>query len=202
VSRRTWGVWLRTKSGKFRRSTQKSAPDGKYGPEKSKRILNWHRRQGRKAGRRPDPMPDMYGAAPGTRGPAPGFVWGEVHSKDGVSIPTSMRHAAVRQAEALNQLRGHIRRALGTHRVIIHVTSWYRSPAHNAAVGGARNSQHMLGIATDITVSWVSESGRVQRLTPTSVAAYAELVDAYKHGGVGVYPSFTHLDVRGYRSRW
>ena len=34
----------------------------------------------------------------------------------------------------------------------IHVTSGYRSPAVNKAVGGARNSQHMLGEAADITV--------------------------------------------------
>lgn len=31
------------------------------------------------------------------------------------------------------------------------VSSGYRSPAVNAAVGGARNSQHMLGCAADIT---------------------------------------------------
>ena len=35
----------------------------------------------------------------------------------------------------------------------IHVTSGYRSPAVNKAVGGARNSQHMLGEAADITVN-------------------------------------------------
>lgn len=32
----------------------------------------------------------------------------------------------------------------------IHVTSGYRSPALNAAIGGAKNSQHMLGQAADI----------------------------------------------------
>ncbi len=35
----------------------------------------------------------------------------------------------------------------------IHVTSGYRSPAVNKAVGGARNSQHLLGEAADITVN-------------------------------------------------
>ena len=33
----------------------------------------------------------------------------------------------------------------------IHVTSGYRSPAVNKAVGGVRNSQHILGEAADIT---------------------------------------------------
>ena len=34
----------------------------------------------------------------------------------------------------------------------IHINSGYRSPAVNRAVGGAHNSQHMLGEAADITV--------------------------------------------------
>ena len=34
----------------------------------------------------------------------------------------------------------------------IHVSSGYRSPSVNKAVGGARNSQHTLGEAADITV--------------------------------------------------
>ena len=33
------------------------------------------------------------------------------------------------------------------------VTSGIRCPAHNAAIGGAKNSKHMLGMAADIIVS-------------------------------------------------
>lgn len=40
-----------------------------------------------------------------------------------------------------------VRAILGNHPLI--VSSWYRSPALNAAVGGARNSDHMLGAAVD-----------------------------------------------------
>lgn len=32
----------------------------------------------------------------------------------------------------------------------IEITSWFRSPALNAAIGGSRTSQHMLGTAADI----------------------------------------------------
>lgn len=34
----------------------------------------------------------------------------------------------------------------------VHITSGYRSPLLNAVVGGARNSQHVLGLAADFVV--------------------------------------------------
>ena len=46
----------------------------------------------------------------------------------------------------------------------VHITSGYRTAAHNAAVGGSKSSQHLLGRAADF---WVED-------TPVaSVAAYA-----------------------------
>lgn len=33
------------------------------------------------------------------------------------------------------------------------VTSWYRSPLHNAAVGGSKTSQHLTASAVDVSVS-------------------------------------------------
>ena len=51
-----------------------------------------------------------------------------------------------RLAQALEKLRA----ALG-HKPIV-VTSGYRSPALNAAIGGSRTSRHMLGLAADFIV--------------------------------------------------
>lgn len=70
----------------------------------------------------------------------------------------------------------------------IKVTSWYRCPAHNAAIGGATNSMHKKGTATDIQVSGMS---------PNEVQDACEKFD-----GLGRYDTFTHIDSRGTSARW
>ena len=71
------------------------------------------------------------------------------------------------------------------------ITSAYRTPSRNKEVGGTTYSQHLYGKAADIKISGVS---------PKKVADYAEtLLD---NGGIGIYNTFTHIDVRDTRSRW
>ena len=72
------------------------------------------------------------------------------------------------------------------------ITSGYRTEIHNAKVGGAKKSTHMMGIAADIVVQGVS---------PNDVAAYAELLMPDK-GGIGLYRTFVHIDVRHQKTRW
>ena len=96
---------------------------------------------------------------------------------------------------ALQCIREHFGKA-------VHITSGYRTAAHNAAVGGAKTSQHLQGRAADF---WVED-------TPVStVAAYAESLLPH-HGGVGRYPKdkqhptrktgWVHIDTRAAKSRW
>lgn len=89
-----------------------------------------------------------------------------------------------------------VRAALGGSPV--RVTSGYRSAGYNAAIGGARASQHMRGRAADIKVSGFSAAEIHDRI----LALYRE--QAILIGGLGSYPTFTHLDVReGARlARW
>jgi uncharacterized protein YcbK (DUF882 family) len=72
------------------------------------------------------------------------------------------------------------------------ITSAYRTPTKNKAVGGETYSQHLYGKAADIKVSGV---------TPKKVAAYANTILPNK-GGIGTYKSFVHVDVRATKSRW
>lgn len=72
------------------------------------------------------------------------------------------------------------------------INSAYRTETYNKKIGGAAHSQHVLGTAADIVISGVS---------PLAVAQYAEYLQP-KSGGIGVYTSFTHVDVRANRSRW
>lgn len=68
----------------------------------------------------------------------------------------------------------------------VRINSAYRTPAHNAKVGGSSNSYHVKGQAADIVISGVS---------PLKVAMYAESIGCH---GVIYYPvkKFTHVDTR------
>lgn len=72
------------------------------------------------------------------------------------------------------------------------ITSAYRTVARNNAIKGAKFSQHLYGNAADI---------KVHGTTPKTVSEYAEKLMPNK-GGIGTYSTFTHIDVRGIKSRW
>ena len=114
-----------------------------------------------------------------------------------------MRLRFAKQARALNKLRKRIRKAYGVRSqdVQIVVNSWYRSPAYNVDIGGARWSQHVDGRATDVRV-YV----RSLQIHPSVVADFAESVRIFREGGIGWYDAdhgwVTHLDHRAGRARW
>jgi uncharacterized protein YcbK (DUF882 family) len=85
----------------------------------------------------------------------------------------------------LQKIRTHFGKA-------VTITSAYRTPGRNKAVGGETYSQHLYGKAADI---------KVKGVTPQKVAAYAEKLLPAK-GGIGTYNTFTHVDVRSTKARW
>lgn len=74
------------------------------------------------------------------------------------------------------------------------VTSGYRTPEHNAAVGGATGSYHVKGRAADIVISGI---------TPIETAKYAEHKGVQ---GIGLYDyasgGFVHVDTRPDKYFW
>ena len=119
---------------------------------------------------------------------APDFKVRELRCRDGSDT--------VMVDEALMLLLQCIREHFGK---AVTITSGYRTPAHNAAVGGSKSSQHLLGRAADIQVAGTSVE---------DVATYAEsLMPGW--GGVGRYPvkvgrttGWVHIDTRPNKSRW
>ena len=72
------------------------------------------------------------------------------------------------------------------------INSANRCETHNAKEKGSKNSQHLKGMAADIRINGVS---------PNSVATY--LLNKYPDKyGIGMYNTFTHIDVRANKSRW
>lgn len=65
------------------------------------------------------------------------------------------------------------------------ITSGYRTAAYNKRCGGISTSHHLTGKAADI---------KVTGMTPLQVALAADKVGLK---GIGVYPTFTHVDVCG-----
>ena len=73
------------------------------------------------------------------------------------------------------------------------VTSGYRTVSYNAGLkNSSKKSQHCNGLAADI---------KVEGHTPKEVYDYACSLLG-DHGGVGIYNTFVHVDVRAVKSRF
>ena len=109
----------------------------------------------------------------------------EFASRDGAPSPYGPMNVKQELVDFLNQLRLRFGKALV-------VTSGYRSPEHNKAVGGVVNSYHTQGLAADIRPEDQKDLPALwelcRRLNVT--------------GGVGIYDTFVHVDRRGYAARF
>lgn len=117
------------------------------------------------------------------------FTLAEFNSKDGAVMPNNVRANVQRLANALQVIREEIGRP-------ITITSGYRSPNHNRAVGGAANSTHLTGLGADF---------QVQGMTPQEVVVIIERLitqGRIPQGGLKAYTSWVHYDIRGARVRW
>ena len=117
------------------------------------------------------------------------FSLQEFNSKCGRDIPNEILPNIIELAKNLQVLRDEVNKPIS-------ITSGYRSPEHNAKVKGAKNSQHIKGTAADI---------KVKEMTPKEVAlVIEELIEQgkIKEGGIGIYRTWVHYDIRGKKARW
>ena len=115
-------------------------------------------------------------------------LW-EFKCRDGTHVPEELMENVELLTRNLQVLRGHLGKA-------VRVISGYRTKKYNTRIGGARRSQHMLAKAADIKISGMS---------PKEIKTLIEqLIKEGKmmKGGVGLYRTFVHYDVRGWNARW
>lgn len=113
----------------------------------------------------------------------------EFDCADGTQMPIEVFNNVIELAESLEVLRAHFNAP-------ITINSAWRTATYNRKVGGAVNSQHLSGRASDIVVKGVP---------PEEVANAIEFLiecGLMKEGGVGRYDTFTHYDIRGNKARW
>ena len=116
------------------------------------------------------------------------FKLEEFECKCGCVMPQFVKPNILELAENLQILRDEVGR--------IDLTNAYRCKEHNADVGGSINSQHLVGKAADI---------KSKNLKPSELAEHVDdmmNIETFKLGGIGLYNTFTHVDIRGYRARW
>ena len=120
-----------------------------------------------------------------SKGPSPHLTWEEMACKDGTPYPHEWRTS---RALTLASEFEAIRAVVGQPIVI---GSAYRTPEHNAAIGGAKHSQHTQGRALDLYPPKGMSLDAFYRICRDRAR-----LDESTIGGLGRYPTFVHIDIR------
>jgi len=115
----------------------------------------------------------------------------EFNCKDAAAtpVPSELIHNTKQLAESLQVLRNVLNEP-------IQINSSYRTLEHNDVVGGSLTSQHLVAKAADIAT---------RNIEPQDIAATIEYLielGEMKQGGIGIYNTFVHYDIRGTKARW
>ena len=118
------------------------------------------------------------------------FKQSEFDCKCGCEMPEDVLANVTKLANQLQYVRDNVA-------MPITINSGYRCQAHNKSVGGSENSQHLLGKAADIVIN-----GLDPVLDTYDYLDDLILTGEILQGGLGMYKSFTHYDIRKIKARW
>ena len=135
----------------------------------------------------------MTGTTAPSGGPSAHLTWDELACNNGVPYPARWRHS---RAIPLSLVFEAIRQPIGP----IRINSAYRTPEYNLAIGSRPPSQHVQGRALDLGLP----KGMLMRDFLAVVLEVAQYpidsiimgVKPAKLTGIGVYPTFIHIDTR------
>lgn len=117
------------------------------------------------------------------------FKLREFKCKDGHQVPERYLKNATELAKNLQVLRDSFKKPMK-------INSAYRTPKHNKRIGGKSNSQHLYAKAADIEVEGKNPATVKKRILKL-------IKDGkMKQGGIGLYNTFVHYDIRGKKARW
>ena len=121
------------------------------------------------------------------------FSWAEViHSDTALrrnidnSLPPDLFPNAQRTAEHMEQVRALLHSA-------IKVNSWYRCLMLNTAVGGARTSYHMKGLAVDFSPAAGSLNGAFEKLALSTIPFDQLIQEGTKDGAAWIHIGFAEM---------
>lgn len=121
-----------------------------------------------------------------TGGPSAHLSWAELACHDGTPYPVEW--CASRAVDLAATFEA-IRTELGG--LPIAINSAYRTSEYNRRIGGAKLSQHVMGRALDIRHSTLKSQAVFLRIRHMAAEGRLPLL-----GGIGLYRTFVHIDVR------
>lgn len=126
------------------------------------------------------------------------FNISEFRCKDGSDVPDELENNCLELATNLQAIRDKFCLELG-YDMPLTILSGYRSPEHNKKVKGAKNSQHLLAKASDITLKDKSLLNHLYILIKEMID-----MELIKAGGITFYrdKNFIHYDIRGSKVTW
>ena len=116
------------------------------------------------------------------------FSYEEMHCRDGEVYPMIWMARLSALCYALEVVRA-------VTGLTLTLNSVYRTSTYNKRIGGARYSQHKLGMAADFKLKGISP----KRLFP--ILDRFQRLGVLPKGGLHAYKTFVHIDIEGSRLR-